>query len=209
MSRPDVSEERKAQVLAAARLIFSSQPYQAVTMRDIARKAKLSVGGVYWYFQSKDEILTALLQQNAEENINLIQRLLETDAPASRRLTLIFDHIARQVDDQSQLYFMGAKYHAMLSRDPDTITVMERLGTGYRAGLAALIEQGIARGEFARIDAQEIANTFMGAYEGLMLMWVISQQTLRLKETLHTAMQLLLAGLVGMEHQSDREEEHA
>lgn len=195
MPKPDVSDQRKAQILDAALRVFSRQPYEAVNVREIAREAGLSVGGVYWYFQSKDEILAALLQRQAEENLALLHALVETDAPAAQRLNLLFEQILNQVDTVSQLYLMGAKYHVMLSRDPASRRLMDSIGAGYLQGIAALIEQGIARGEFAPLNPQEAAQAFLGAYEGLMLLWVISPESVRLKESLQAAAQLLLAGL--------------
>lgn len=206
MPKPDVSEQRTAQILEAARKIFTSEPYEAVTMRDIAHTARLSVGGVYWYFQSKEDILAALLERNADANLALMRQTLAVDEPASRRLLLIFEFIAGQVEGQSQLYLMGAKYRAMLSRNPQTHAALDRLGADYRAGLAALIGQGVERGEFAKVDADQAAAAFMGLYEGLMLMWVMSPKTLSLKENLQAAARMMMAGLMCVEHQIDREE---
>jgi len=65
MPKPDVSEQRKAQILAAAWRVFAQNPYEKVTMRQIIAQSGLSAGGVYWYFKSKEEILAALLLQMA------------------------------------------------------------------------------------------------------------------------------------------------
>jgi AcrR family transcriptional regulator len=195
MPKPDVSDQRKPQILAAALRVFSRLPYEAVSVREIAREARLSIGGIYWYFKSKDEILAALLQQLAEENLALLRRLVESDAPAAPRLTRLIEYMAEQVETVSPLYLTGAKYHVMLSADPSSRSLMEQIGAAYREGIAALIEQGIARGEFARVNPAEAALALISAYEGLMLLWVISPQTMRLKEAMQTAAQLLLRGL--------------
>lgn len=199
MPKPDVSDQRKTQILEAARRVFSKRPYEEVSVREIAKKAALSVGGVYWYFKSKEEILAALLRQNAENNIVLIQRLLEADAPVTSRLQIIFEQVVEQVSNLSQLYLTGAKYHAMLSREPETVTLMEQIGVGYRAGLTTLIEQGIERGEFQPVNAAELASAMIGMYEGVMLLWVMSPQNIQLKETMLTGAQLMLAGLTKKE----------
>ncbi|MCS7039194.1 MAG: TetR/AcrR family transcriptional regulator, partial [Caldilineales bacterium] len=65
MPKPDVSDQRKAQILAAARDVFGRRPYEAVTMREIIAQSGLSTGAVYWYFPSKEAILTALLEDMA------------------------------------------------------------------------------------------------------------------------------------------------
>jgi AcrR family transcriptional regulator len=203
MPKPDVSKERKQQILNAALQVFSSKPYEKVSMREIVKKSCMSVGGVYWYFKSKEEILAALLYKNAEENIELLEQLLKMDAPAVLRLKLMFGQIEEQIETTSPLYLMGAKYHAMLGSEPESRILMEKLGEGYRSGLSELIKQGITRGEFPRVDADLVAAGLIGAYEGVMLIWVMSPQKIKLRETLKTISELLLTGLNSSSQKSD------
>jgi AcrR family transcriptional regulator len=200
MPRPDVSDERKAKILKVAREIFTRKPLKDVKMQEIARKAGLSVGGVYWYFKSKDEIIGALLLQNAEANIAALKAISEMDAPAAARIQTFLEQVAGQVDNLSELYLTGAKYQSMLSHDPETRAVMERVSGGYHAGLEAIIKQGVSSGEFIQVNAQDATTALIGAYEGLMLLWVMSPKTMRLKESMQVAAQLLLAGLIVPQH---------
>jgi len=195
MPKPDVSDQRKEEILNAAREIFARKPLKDVKIQDIARKAGLSVGGVYWYFKGKDEIVHALLLQNADENIAALKILSETDAPALARLHLFFEQVVGQVFNLSELYLTGAKYQSMTSPNPQTRAAMEKIAEGYHSGVQAIIEQGIANGEFVQVDPHDATTALIGAYEGLMLLWVMSPKTMRLKESMQTAAQLLLSGL--------------
>lgn len=195
MPKPDVSEQRKAKILSAAREIFARKPLKDVKMQDIARKAGLSVGGVYWYFKSKDEIIHALLLQNAEANIAALQTLSQMDMSALARLQIFFEGVMASNQGLEELYLTGAKYQSMTSPNPETRAAMECVGMGFHAGLEAIIEQGIARGEFIPVNPQDATTALIGAYEGLMLLWVMSPKTMRLKESMQTAAQLLMAGL--------------
>ena len=195
MPKPDVSDQRKEEILNAAREIFARKPLKDVKIQDIARKAELSVGGVYWYFKGKDEIIHALLLQNAEANITALKSLSEMDTSALMRLQKFFEQVLASTEGVSELYLTGAKYQSMSSPTPETRAVMERIAAGYHSGLEAIIEQGIARGEFVHVNPQDATTALLGAYEGLMLLWVMSPDTMRLKESMQTAAQLLLAGL--------------
>jgi len=53
--RPDVSEERKNQILDAAGKVFARLGFQKTRMDDIVEESGLSKGTLYWYFKSKDE----------------------------------------------------------------------------------------------------------------------------------------------------------
>jgi len=60
MPRPDVSDKRIPQILNAALKVFNRKGIAAARMEDIAREAKLSIGGVYWYYKGKDEVVLAI-----------------------------------------------------------------------------------------------------------------------------------------------------
>src|SRR5438094_9547466 len=60
MPRDAVADPRQEILRAAARL-FQQQGYDATSMNDIAATLKLSKGGLYHHFQSKDEILCKLM----------------------------------------------------------------------------------------------------------------------------------------------------
>jgi AcrR family transcriptional regulator len=60
MPRDAVLDSRQEILRAAARL-FQQQGYDATSMNDVAAALKLSKGGLYHHFQSKDEILFNLM----------------------------------------------------------------------------------------------------------------------------------------------------
>jgi len=196
MPKPDVSEQRKKKILAAAHEIFARKPLNDVKMQDIARKAGLSVGGVYWYFKSKDEIVHALLLQNAETQISALKALSEMGTPALARLQTFFEAALASAQAFGELYLTGAKYQSMTSPNPQTRAAMQKIAEDYHSGLQNIIEQGINSGEFIQVNPQDATTALIGAYEGVILLWVMSPKTMRLKESMQTAAQLLLAGLV-------------
>ena len=63
--RRAVSEEdksqRRDQIVAAAKEVFARKGFHDTTIADIARRAGLAYGSVYWYFESKDELFHALM----------------------------------------------------------------------------------------------------------------------------------------------------
>ena len=57
--KPDVSEERKQQILEAASEVFSQKGFDNARMEDIAEQTGLSKGSLYLYFKSKDDLITS------------------------------------------------------------------------------------------------------------------------------------------------------
>src|ERR1700737_717757 len=59
--RQEPRQEPRQEILRAAARLFQQQGYDATSMNDVAAALKLSKGGLYHHFQSKDEILFNLM----------------------------------------------------------------------------------------------------------------------------------------------------
>lgn len=57
----DPKAARHGEILAAAKEVFSVHGFHATKMSDVARAAGVSHGAVYWYFDSKDALFHALM----------------------------------------------------------------------------------------------------------------------------------------------------
>ncbi len=57
VSKSELTEIRREQILEAATSVFARFGVYKARMDDIVEEAGLSKGAVYWYFKSKDEIL--------------------------------------------------------------------------------------------------------------------------------------------------------
>src|SRR5258707_14142960 len=55
--RNEPRQEPRQEILRTAARLFKQQGYDATSMNDVAAAMKLSKGGLYHHFQSKDEIL--------------------------------------------------------------------------------------------------------------------------------------------------------
>jgi AcrR family transcriptional regulator len=102
-------QEPRQEILRAAARLFQQQGYDATSMNDVAAALKLSKGGLYHHFQSKDEILFHIMSHamdiTEERVINVVRRIdgasldraradvTRTDVTEERLRTLIRLHI--------------------------------------------------------------------------------------------------------------------
>ena len=59
--RPQAPEEKRAEIVAAARELFIDAGYEAASMGRLATAAGVTANTIYWYFADKDEVLVAVL----------------------------------------------------------------------------------------------------------------------------------------------------
>jgi AcrR family transcriptional regulator len=57
-------EQRRDDILMAAKAVFSQRGFHATTVADVARAAGVSYGSIYWYFDSKDALFLALMESD-------------------------------------------------------------------------------------------------------------------------------------------------
>jgi TetR/AcrR family transcriptional regulator, cholesterol catabolism regulator len=87
-------QEPRQEILRTAARLFQQRGYDATSMNDVAAALKLSKGGLYHHFQSKDEILFHIMSHameiTEERVINVVRRI---DGADERLRTLIRLHI--------------------------------------------------------------------------------------------------------------------
>src|SRR5580698_1214518 len=92
--RNEPRQEPRQEILRTAARLFQQQGYDATSMNDVAAALKLSKGGLYHHFQSKDEILFNLMDHameiTQERVINPVRAITD---PEEALRTLIRLHI--------------------------------------------------------------------------------------------------------------------
>jgi len=84
-----VREASRARMLAAARRLFARRGFEATTMRQIAAAARTSIGNLYFYFASKEELLETLMAEAREPLWAWIDRAIATVPPGATRLAIV------------------------------------------------------------------------------------------------------------------------
>ena len=62
-------EERRLEIILAARHLFATKEYTNTTMRDVMDKLDIAKGTIYYYFRSKEEWLEAVIEYLVDEYI--------------------------------------------------------------------------------------------------------------------------------------------
>jgi AcrR family transcriptional regulator len=195
MPRPDVSEARRPQIVEAATRVFLRKGYRKTTMPDVAREAGLSIGGIYWYFKSKDEIVLAILSQCFQSDLQALETLLDVDTPAAERVKFFITDYLESYIEYAWLNPLGIQFYAESVHNPQVRGFIQQYLSHYRQVLVTLIEQGLQRGEFKPVDPTDTANAILGLEEGLSLLQVADPQGVDWKKSFQTGAELILAGL--------------
>jgi len=195
--RPDVSEERKNQILEAAITVFARLGFQQTRMDDIAQEVGLSKGALYLYYKSKDAIIAALLKYFFVQEFKRLQAIVASDRQETihEQLMTLTRQLAEAMQWMTKLMPIAFEFYAIAGRDKEVRRFLKEYYTTYRAELAHLIQRGIERGEFRPVDTEAAATTLAALFEGLALLYFVDPGAHQWAEQTETSVRLLLDGL--------------
>jgi AcrR family transcriptional regulator len=169
--RPERKEERRAQIVAAARTCFARSGFHNATLQDVFAEAGLSAGCVYNYFRSKDELMLAIAEERHEDERRLIAEVSEMDDPvaALRQIAKTFaDQYLK--DDGLDKRRIALQTWSEAQINPFILSSVRAGMDGPRAQLAHLIRRGqTAKRLTSRHDADAIAHTIIALFHGSVL----------------------------------------
>jgi AcrR family transcriptional regulator len=147
---PRVSEEhltaRREQILAAARVCFLSKGLHNTSMQDLIHEAGLSVGAVYRYFKSKNDIIAAI----ASTVVGGIQQHIDGVAarrlPLTDALSLVLEGVEDQLAEGGYLP-VALQVWAEATLDPAIGVIVKDRYESLRASMRTLIAHAVQTGE--------------------------------------------------------------
>ena len=105
--KKDCADSRKEQLIIAALKVFCDKGYADSTVDDITQKANCSHGLFYHYFNSKRELLDAVLTKNNEERFSELRKKTDGIEDYCQKLNLILSEIFSRIetDELFSYYF--------------------------------------------------------------------------------------------------------
>lgn len=190
------ADTRKQQIIEAATAVFTRKGFFQASMDDIVQESGLSKGGLYWHFKSKQDIITAVLDQFFTAEFAELAQILAQPSSATEKLQYLIQMSMRDTLAQLSVYRnIWLEFYAVAAREG---AFRERL-MGYLRQyidvMQALIQVGIDNGEFRSLDARQMALAAAAQFEGLILLWAIDPESVDLLALSDTAVALLLNGL--------------
>jgi len=155
-------QSRPAELLAAALEIFVERGYAATRLDEVAARAGVSKGTLYLYYESKEDLFKAVVRQTIVPLIDEGRRDVEGSSEPSAALLERFFRDWWERFGATRLAGIAKLIIAEAGNFPEVARffndeVIEPNG----AVLAAIVERGVARGEFAPVDAQTAAHLWM------------------------------------------------
>jgi len=145
-SSPAHAAEVRQRILAGADRAFRARGFRGTTIPAIAAEASVSVGLIYRYFPSKEELFLSVCQTSTDAHLDELAATLAAIADPRQRLRAA---IERFVGSLSEERWGAIVIHAWAEadRNPRLRDMLDRLFEQQRGFAAMFIRDAIARGE--------------------------------------------------------------
>jgi AcrR family transcriptional regulator len=170
------AQERKAQerqarrrrIQEAARTVFAEKGYSGASIELIARAAQLSVGAIYLYFRSKEDLYVSLIEDALTVFDVEMVRVREDNEPAAR-LRETWNILLRWAERETE----GPRILRLLAQPAIRPQLSDEVVAAVSAGidriqnhLGACVADGIHAGIYRQVNAREIADLAWSAMLG-------------------------------------------
>jgi AcrR family transcriptional regulator len=156
-------DERPAEILEAALTVFAERGYAATRMDDIARRAGVTKGTIYLYFESKEAVFRSLVSESIGATIGAATAAAESfDGSAVDLLRMVLRSIGTFVRESDRVV-LPKIFFAEAGNFPELAEFYRREVVDRGLGLlTSVIARGIARGEFRAVEPKHVARLCIG-----------------------------------------------
>lgn len=194
--KPDVSEERKDQIMNAAEEVFSQKGFSDARMDDIAEETGLSKGTLYLYYKSKDDLIIAILDRIFQREFRTLENLDIASTSAADAIWAFTETTSKDVKMMMRLLPITYEFMGLAFRNKFVQKAFTTYFNRYMDILVPVIQKGIDSGEFRPGDAYEIALAMGAIMEGTLLLWVYDSSMVEPEKHIRSGMKLLLDGVL-------------
>ncbi len=183
---------KKDLILQKAAIMFREKGFAATSMRDLAESVGIEAASLYNHIRSKNEILEAICFDVANRfNANMEQLDSSHEGSIKKVESLLRFHIQQMVDHYEEVYVSDREWKHL---DDPYLSNFQNQRRNYRKKFAAIIEEGIRKGEIRNIDAPTAVLIMLHAVSGIES-WHRSKTKISGKELEDNMVMIMIDGL--------------
>jgi len=161
--------DKKTHIINAAVELFADKGFEGTSIRDIATRANVNLAMINYYFGSKEKLFECMVEQKAAYTKDILEEIVNND-----KLTE-FEKIDRIIDTYVTRLFSNRKFHRIIHHE---LMINERgvlqdaiikLLTPNSFIIRNVIDAGIKKGTFKKVDSLLVVATIVGTINQVLL----------------------------------------
>lgn len=161
------TENKRQHILKIAIEIFAKFGFAKTTLDDIADAVGMKKGSLYYYFDSKEVIFSAAINEVAKHCFNDMKQAAEGEQTARTAILRFSESGLRCAQNATNVIGVSASAQVKLELLPLAEQMLKGFHDEMLNYLSAIIERGINSGEFRKCDAKRLSNAIHSVIDGI------------------------------------------
>jgi AcrR family transcriptional regulator len=165
---PKVVEDRRDQLIDAAMRVYSQKGFTRATNKDIAREAGITPGLIYYYFESKEALLKAIIETRSPAQLmtTLPPQALELPPQLFLRMLILR---ALSIIESEQLIQLVRMLLPEIVHNPEMASIASSMIQRILEFLGSYFEKQVGKGALRPIDGVLTAQVTIGSVLAFVL----------------------------------------
>ncbi|MBI5076147.1 MAG: TetR/AcrR family transcriptional regulator [Nitrospirae bacterium] len=156
-------DESKQNILRAACDVFAERGYEKASIREVAKRAHISIGGIYLYFPNKQQLYTGLMKSQMDEFLDRIGALCaEGPEAALRKLIDLYMELAVT---KTKMLSTGVKEYDLEFKRP----IRDSFFKAQHSIITDILKKGMQGGTWRSMDCPGTALMILVTLRGAIL----------------------------------------
>ncbi len=187
--------KRKDRVIIDAIDLLDEQGIQGLTTKEIARREGISEPAIYKQFDSKKEIILAIMDKSSAFDELITNTILEQKMSFFDALLYFTESITTYYQNYPQIITVVFSFD-VFKYDPDTNSKMQKTVNDNYDFIKTLIKKGVESGELdSKTESEELAEIIPGILWSAIWRWKITGCTYDLKETVMKSIKWIIKSI--------------
>jgi AcrR family transcriptional regulator len=170
LSREEKKARTRARLLEAAATVFARRGFAAASLDEVAEEAGLTKGAVYSNFDSKDDLIVALLEERLDRQLMGVATQADPHGDVRQQAEQAAAAYLRTLEHERDSYLLAVEFSVHLAREPE---LRRKFGKRYREtrdSYARLLEEyAKASGLTLPLPAHEMMLVYFALMDGLAM----------------------------------------
>lgn len=190
------SDDIRDTIVEEAMELFAHYGYSKTNIGDIAQACEMSAGNLYRYFRNKQAIGHAVVARFFEAEDSLLAGVLEAGGSAEHRIRATVTAAVMHTVENLRRAPKIIELAEMICETEEGVAMVNAHVAAMHAQMTALIEEGVANGEFAVSDPARSARAVQMGTKFFVVPFSVARHGLdRVEDDLTLTLDLLCAGL--------------
>ena len=161
--------DKKQHIIDHAMKLFAEKGFEATSIRDLAKTADVNIAMINYYFGSKEKLIETIVEKKASYMKDRIEEL-----EANKTISEI-DKVHVLIDDYVERLLSNPNFHKVLHKElmannrQDLHEFLTQTLARNAKNFATIIEKGIKRKVFRKVDATLTIASIIGTINHVML----------------------------------------